>query len=156
MKNSLLSGFVLAASVSLLGSGSVVAADNCTGTFKNVPGTSETIDVANGGKITFFNDRGTIDSGDSGYIGGGGCAGVAYAMPDGKGWAAGSCSKLTASGDNWTYSFYEDFADNGKGKWQGLAGTGQFAKNARTSGWYQTANMSDQGSDGTWGGNCPK
>ena len=156
MKRFPFGGLMLSASVCLLGSGSVVAADNCTGTFKNVPGTSETIEGANGSKITFFSDRGQVTSADAGYNGSGGCAGYAYAMADGKGWAAGSCTYLTASGDNWSYSFFEDFADGGKGKWQGVAGTGQFAKNARTSGWYQTANSSDKGSDGTWGGNCPK
>jgi hypothetical protein len=156
MKTSLLNGFAFITLISLLGSGSVIAEDNCTGTYKDVPASTETIEGPNGSKITFFSNRGMVSSGDSAYNGSGGCSGIMYQMADGKGWASGSCAQLTTSGDNWSYTFFEDLAENGKGTWQGVAGTGKHANNAQSAGWYTAVNMSDKGSDGKWGGSCAK
>lgn len=114
------------------------------------------MEMANGSKLTFFTNRGSVSSADSGHTGLGGCAGYAYAQADGKGWVSGSCTRVTASGDNWSYSFFEDFAGGGKGAWKGVTGTGQFANNAKSAGWYETTSMAGKMATGKWGGTCVK
>jgi hypothetical protein len=132
------------------------AADNCSGFYGNELVNSDTVEVANGGKITFFSDHGSVSSSDSAYNGLGGCAGFVYAQADGKGWVSGSCTRVAANGDNWSYTFFEDLADGGKGLWKAVKGTGQFAKNVSNNGWYQNTGSAGKMSTGKWGGTCAK
>jgi len=132
------------------------AADNCSGFYGNELVTSETMEMANGSKITFFTDHGSVSSGDSEHTGLGGCAGYVYALADGKGWASGSCTRVAANGDNWSYSFFEDLSAEGKGSWKGVTGTGQFTGNEKSAGWYQATSMAGKMSTGNWGGTCVK
>jgi len=134
------------------------AADNCSGFYGNEMVSSETVVMANGAKITFFTNHGSVSSADSAYNGLGGCGGYFYVGSDGKGWASGSCTRVDASGDNWSYSFYEDLAANGRGTWKGVTGTGKFANTSGNSGWYQVTGIAGEGkmSTGTWGGTCAR
>jgi hypothetical protein len=132
------------------------AADNCSGFYGNELVNSDTVELASGAKITFFSDHGTVSSADSAHNGIGGCGGYVYATADGKGWAAGSCTRVDAKGDNWSYSFFEDLSANGKGSWKGITGTGRFAGNEKSAGWYQGTAMAGKTSTGKWGGTCVK
>lgn len=134
----------------------VHAADNCSGFYGNELVNSDNMELAGGAKITFFSDHGSVSSGDSGYNGLGGCAGYVFVGADGKGWVSGSCTRVAANGDNWSYSFFEDLAAGGKGTWKGVTGTGQFANGSKNSGWYENTGMAGKSSIGKWGGNCVK
>lgn len=132
------------------------AADNCSGFYGSELVASDNLELANGTKVTFFTNHGTVSSGDSAYNGLGGCAGYVFVTADGKGWVSGSCTRVTANGDNWSYTFFEDLAAGGKGMWKGVTGTGEFVNTARNGGWYQNTGSAAKMATGKWGGTCVK
>jgi hypothetical protein len=140
----------------LLAAPALHAADNCGGFYSSEGVYSETVDMANGIKITYFTAHNTTSSGNSAYNGVGGCAGYAHALADGKGWVSGSCTLVSPKGDSWSYSFFEDFAAGGKGAWKGVTGTGAFSANEKSGGWYQSAAAGGKTAVGAWGGTCVK
>lgn len=130
------------------------AADNCSGFFGSELVASDTVEMANGTKVTFFTNHGSVSSGDSSFNGLGGCAGYIFVAADGKGWLSGSCTRVATNGDNWSYTVFEDLAAGGKGTFKGVTGTGQFASTAKTAGWYERTSSAGKTSSGKWGGTC--
>jgi hypothetical protein len=131
----------------------VYAADNCSGFFANEMASSETVELSQGNKVTVFTNHNSVSSGDSPYNGLGGCGATVIVMPDGKGWASGSCTLVAANGDSWTYTFSEEVGA-GRGTWKAGNGSGQFAKGSKNSGWYEYTVAAGKMASGRWGGTC--
>lgn len=123
----------------------------CTGTYTNdAPKMNDPVDLGNGKKITFFQGTGTVSSTDTPYNGKGGCAGYVLET-DGGMVNSGTCVRYTEDGDMWGYTGFKRVGEK-RGHWVVTQGTGKFAKNVGSSGWYEDAD--EQGSSGKWGGNC--
>jgi hypothetical protein len=131
-------------------------ADNCSGFYSSEGGLSETVEMANGIKVTYFTAHNTTSSSDSAYNGVGGCAGYVHVLADGKGWIVGACTLVSVKGDSWSYNFYEDLAGGGKGSWKGVTGTGAFKGNDKASGTYEGMAAGGKTALGKWAGTCAK
>ena len=133
--------------------GSPAFADNCTGEFKNMMAAGDALPSSGGQKVSWFTLTPDVTSPDTGYNGSGQCVGYVREMPDGKALVSNTCILATAEGDVWGFTGMQEGGSN-KGKWVTTHGTGKFAKNAGSSGWYENVTADEKGSVGKWGGNC--
>jgi len=124
---------------------------DCSGTYTNEPAKMEDpVDLGNGHKITFFKGTGTVSSPDTPYNGKGTCTGY-VAEVEGGVINSATCLRYTEDGDMWGYTAFKRLGEK-RGRWAVTQGTGKFAKNVGSTGWYEDAD--DQGSTGKWGGTC--
>ena len=130
----------------------VYAADGCTGHFTNVGMSSETFEIDNGHKVTYFVATGSATSENSADNAVGRCGGYALTLPDGKQVWRGVCVRKTKDGDSWADEWaFEPGAT--RGTWKLVQGTGAFA-NKNWSGWWEPIVSEGKISMGKWGGNC--
>jgi len=126
-------------------------ADNCTGTYTNDDAVmDQPSDFGNGKKITFFRGPGSVSSTDTPYNGKGSCAGYVLETDEGPVMSA-TCVRYTDDGDMWGYASFKRAGDK-RGTWIVTQGTGKFAKNMKSAGWWEDAD--EKGSSGKWGGTC--
>lgn len=126
-------------------------ADNCSGEFTFQGTGGGPADIA-AGKITHWTSSSTVSSSDTPYNGAGTCSGYTYER-DGKVYGADVCVRITADGDSWGVVGRTEPGKK-RGEWRALFGTGKFAKNAGSVGWFEVVSADDKGGRGVWGGNC--
>lgn len=126
-------------------------ADNCSGEFDTHGTGGSPVDVS-GRQAMAFTAYSLVTSGDTPYNGEGPCSGYSYER-DGKTYISDICIRTTKDGDTWTVLDTYVSGDK-RGYWQALSGTGKFAKNAGSTGWWEVTSGDDKGSKGKWGGNC--
>jgi predicted ThiF/HesA family dinucleotide-utilizing enzyme len=108
------------------------------------------------GKAMFFAGAAksnTITSKDTPYNGVGTCTGYVYER-DGKSIESDVCVRTTADGDSWGVTSTMLNPETKRGIWTATFGTGKFAKNMGSTGWYEVVTEDDKTSSGKWGGNC--
>lgn len=130
-------------------------ADNCSGEFVNVKGgTSSPVDISAGKALFYAGDAksNTVTSKDTPYNGVGSCTGYVYEQ-DGKTFVSDVCVRTTANGDSWgTVGIFNP--ETKRGTWRATFGTGKFAKNMGSTGWFEVVTDDDKNTSGKWGGNC--
>jgi hypothetical protein len=126
-------------------------ADNCSGEFTFQPTGSNPADI-NAGKTTTWTSASTVSSDNTPYNGAGNCSGYTYEK-DGKSVSSDVCVRVTSDGDSWgTVGVMPAGAK--RGVWRATFGTGKFAKNGGSTGWYEVVSSDEKGGKGIWGGNC--
>jgi hypothetical protein len=134
-----------------VGASSVYAADNCSGGFTFQPISNSPGDVSVG-KVTTWTSATSVSSDNTPYNGSGTCSGYTYEK-DGKTFNSDVCVRVTSDGDSWgTVGTVQAGAK--RGEWRATFGTGKFAENAGSTGWYEIVAADDKGGKGIWGGNC--
>ena len=129
----------------------VYAADNCSGEFAFQPTGNSPGDVSVG-KITTWTSASSVSSDNTPYNGSGTCSGYTYEK-DGKTFNSDVCVRVTSDGDSWgTVGTVPAGAK--RGEWRATFGTGKFAKNAGSTGWYEIVSADEKGGKGIWGGKC--
>ena len=126
-------------------------ADNCSGEFTFQPTGNNPAD-ASAGKITTWTSASSVSSDNTPYNGSGTCSGYTYEK-DGKAFNSDVCVRITSDGDSWGTAGTMP-AGAKRGEWRATFGTGKFAKNAGSTGWYEIVAADDKGGKGIWGGNC--
>ena len=130
---------------------SPVLADNCSGEFA-FQGTGNSTAAVSAGKVVTWTSASTVSSTNTPYNGIGTCSGFSYEK-DGKTISSDVCLRVTADGDSWGTVGTMDSTKK-RGEWRATFGTGKFAKNAGSTGWYEVVSQDEKGGKGRWGGNC--